>query len=173
MAQPEEWLTYHNEKFGYELEYPAGWNVIEAQPRTDDMPRWDGDVLSPGVLQKVTFQEPEGKFWPGEFLVLVREQAKDRTLDEWADENFTDVHDESLVSGVEHTTLADRTARQFSIFGFDHTGTTVAFVHNCKIYEIRYIGSTPNDPDIAEHRSIYEHMKRSFRLVPSIETADS
>jgi hypothetical protein len=151
-AQPGAWHTYHNEEFGYELQYPAGWNV-----------------LLPDVFQKVTFQELESRVWPGEFLVQVREHVEGLTLDEWADTNFTDVHDESLVSSVEDTMLAGRAARLFTVFGFDHTRIVVAFVHDRKIYEISYTGSTPNDPDLSEHGSIYEHMRQSFQLVPSIE----
>jgi len=169
-AQMGEWSTYHNEKFGYEIRYPAGWKAVEARPRTnDDKAHSTGEVLFPGVYQKVTFKEPEGKFWPGEFLVLVYEHAEGQTLDEWADSSNTDVHDESLVTGAEDTTLAGRQARRYSIFGFDHTEIAVAFVHEGKIYEISYAGSNPNDPDVDEHALIYEHMQQSFRLAPSTE----
>jgi pentatricopeptide repeat protein len=166
-TQSGEWRTYRNEEQGYEIQYPDGWKVIEAQPRADDAPHWAGEILFPGDHQKVTFLEPEGKAWPGEFVVLVGEHIEGQTLDEWADANFTDVYDESLVTGAEDTSLAGRAARLFSVFGFDHTGIVVAFVHDGKIYEISYTGSNPNDPDLAEHGSIYEHMKQSLELVPS------
>ena len=165
-AQPDEWRTYRNEKFSYELQYPAGWKVIEARQRTDDTPPADGHVLFPGLFQQVTFQEPGGKIWPGESVVQVSEHVEGQTLDEWADKSFAGMDDESLVSDAEDTILAGRAARLFSVFGFDHTAIVVAFVHDGKIYEIGYVGSSPNDPDIAEHRAIYEHMKQSFRLVP-------
>jgi hypothetical protein len=167
-AQPDEWRTYHHERYGYELQYPAGWTVVEARTRSGGALHRAGEMLSPGVFHKVTFREPAGKVWPGEFVVLVREHVNGRSLDEWADANFTDVHDETLVSSAEDTTVGGRTARLFTIFGFDHTGIVVAFVRDGKIYEIGYTGANPNDPDRAEHRWIYERMKRSFKLVPSI-----
>ena len=126
-----------------------------------------GDHRAGCGLEKVTFQEPEGKLWPGQFVALVSEHVEGQTLDEWADKNFTDVEDESLVIGVEDTVLAGRAARLFKVFGFDHTGIVVVFVRDRKLYEISYTGSTPADPDLAEHTSIYEHMKQSFQLVAS------
>ena len=69
----------------------------------------------------------------------------------------------------EDTILAGQAARLFRVFGFDHTEIIVAFVRGRKVYEISYTGSTPNDPDLAEHGAIYEHMKRSFQPVPSID----
>jgi hypothetical protein len=172
-AQPGEWRTYRNERFGYDLQYPAGWNVVEARQRTDDTSPGDGNVLVPGLFQQVAFQEPAGKMWPGEFMVLVHEHVEGQTLDEWADTSFTGIDDESLVSDAEDTVLGDRTARLFSVFGFDHTDIVVAFVHDGKIYEISYTGTNPNDPDVAEHGAIYQSIKQSFKLVPSINPATS
>ncbi len=167
-AQTAGWESYRNSDFGYEIEYPAGWEVIEAQPRADDAVLWEGEVLFPGVHQKVTFKEPEGSFWPGEFRVLVHELVEGRTLDEWADSTNADVYDDSLVTGAEDVKLAGRDARRFTIFAFDHTGIIVALVHDGKIYQVGYAGSNPNDPDIEEHAAIYQRMQESFELWPSI-----
>jgi len=43
------------------------------------------------------------------------------------------------------------------------TRIVVAFVRGRTIYEISYTGSAPSDPDLAEHASIYEHMRQSFK----------
>lgn len=127
-AQSREWSTYRNEGFGYEIEYPVGWEVIKARPRAD----------------------------------------------EWADSTNTDVHEGSLVTGSEAVTMDGRGAQRFSIFAFDHTAVAVALVHEGRIYELGFAGSNPNDPDIEEHASIYEHMLESFRLpVPASTQADS
>jgi len=171
-AQPGEWRAYRNERFGYELRYPTGWQVVEARPRADDAAHQSGDILLPGVLQQVTFREPEGRFWPGEFAVAVHEQAEGRTLDEWADASFPDVFDESLVTGAEDAVLGGRAARLFTVFGFDRTEIVVAVVYDGRIYEVGYTGTSPNDPDLAEHASIYEQMKRSFELVLPDEVED-
>jgi hypothetical protein len=42
----------------------------------------------------------------------------------------------------------------------------VALLHEGRLYELVYTGSTPNDPDQAEHDAIYEHIRGSFELVP-------
>lgn len=168
--QTIEWRTYRNPEFGYEIEYPVGWEAIEARPRVDDAVLWEGEVLFPGVLQKVTLREPESRFWPGEFRVLVHEFQEGKTLDEWADSMNADVYDDSLVKGAEDVTLAGRAARWFSIFAFDHTGIAVAFVHEGKIYQVGFAGSNPNDPDIDEHGAIYQRMRDSFKLFPAAVT---
>jgi hypothetical protein len=115
--QPEPGRTYHNEAYGYDIRYPAGWAFVEARPSSGDNPRGMGGVLLPPVLQKATFREAENKVRPGEFVVLVQEWGQGRTLEERADVSFTDVHDESLVSEVEDTKLADQAAKRFRVFG--------------------------------------------------------
>jgi hypothetical protein len=169
-AQPEEWRTYHDERLGYELQYPAGWTVLEAGPPTDHTTDGAEDGLDSRIVRELSFREPEGKVWPGEFVVRVHTDVADRTLGEWADATFTDVHGESLVTRVEETLLAGRAAQRLSLFGFDQTRIVVALVRDERIYEISYTGSSPNDPDLAEHRSIYEQMQQSFQLVPSVES---
>jgi len=61
------------------------------------------------------------------------------------------------------------TARRFSIFGFNHTRITVAFIEDGKICEVSHAGSNPNDSDIDEHTTIYDRMQRSFTVLPAIE----
>lgn len=168
-AQSEGWSTYLSEKSGYRIDHPAGWKVIETRERASETARHGGEFLHPGVLQGVRFKEPEGSIWPGEFVVAVHEHAPGQTLDEWVDAVNLDVHDESLVMGAEDTVLAGRTARRFSIFGFDHTRITVAFIEEGKIYEVSHAGTNPNDPDIDEHTKIYERMHRSFTVLPTVE----
>jgi hypothetical protein len=159
-GQPREWRTYRCEEFGYELQYPAGWKIFET-------PQREAEALYPGQLHKATFQEPEGKIWPGEFLVVVHERSDGLSLDDWADRTFTDVHDESLVSDAEDANLGGRPAKLFSVFGFDHTGIVVALLHEAKVYEIRFAGQNPNDPDIEEHRAVYQRMMESFVIAPT------
>lgn len=151
-SQSGDWSAYRDAEIGYQIEYPAGWKVTESLPRTK-------------IQREIFIREPEGKLWPGEFAIRVHEPPSGVTLDEWADARFLDVHDESLVTGVEDATLAGRPARRFSIFGFDQTGIVVALAHDGRIFELRYSGSNPNDPDIEEHTQIYLRMERSFRLV--------
>ena len=67
---------------------------------------------------------------PNDGDVAFRAHAIGQALDEWADTNFTNVYDESLVNGVEDTIVAGRAARLFSVFGFDHTEIVVAFVRD-------------------------------------------
>jgi hypothetical protein len=165
-----EWATYQNEKFGYEIDYPVGWELIESRSRTNDTAHRAGEVLIPGVHQWVAFKEPEGKLWPGTLEVRVHEHHEGQTLGQWADSTNVDVHDDSLVTGAEETVLAGRPAKRFSVFSFDHTEIIVAFIHDGKIYEIRHAGSNPNDPDIEEHASVYEQMQRTFKLAPTTPT---
>jgi len=71
LNQMTGWKTYRNEGHGYEIKYPEGWEVIEAQPRVDAKATWAGNVLLEEELQKGTFLEKEYIDWPGEFQIRV------------------------------------------------------------------------------------------------------
>lgn len=163
-AEPGAWSSYRNDAQGYRLDYPRGWQVVEARLPTGGGSFRDGQVLVPGELQQVTFIEPASTVWPGELVVTVHEFPDQRSLDEWADETFTDVYDESLVTDAEVTVLAGRSARRFSVFGFDHTEIVVALARGGKIYELSFAGTNPNDPDVDSHMAIYRRMQGSFAL---------
>ncbi len=165
-AREPGWYTYRNQAFGYQVEYPAGWKVLEATRRTSDSATWAGSILIEDEVQKVTFLEHEYEMWQGEFEVRVLENAKHRSLDAWA-KNYEvqDVSGGSLIEAVEEAALGGRPAKRFKLFLFDHQGIQIVGFHRGRIYQLGFAGENSNDPNLKKHQAIYERMTAGFRFL--------
>ncbi len=64
------WDEYRSERFGYSIAYPADWTLVEAQAWERGMVS-ASEFLAPGELEKLTFLEPPGGAWPGQFELRV------------------------------------------------------------------------------------------------------
>ena len=169
-ALPEEdvaqWKTYVNEAYGYALEYPGGWKVIEAKPRVEDNKAvWGANILFEGELQKVTFLESEHAHWQGEFQVRVLSNPDDIELEHWIRMHEPqDVTGGSLIQGISDTRIGGHPAKRLSIFGFDHEGIDIVARHEGHIYYVTFTGRNPNDDQLERHLQIYDHMLSSFKF---------
>lgn len=162
----DEMKTYVNTEYGYEVSYPANWEIIEAAPDTNNKTDWEGDILLEGQLQKVTFLETGYSLWRGHFHIIAHANDDSLNLDEWLNENVpTDVFDESLVLETHDTTLGGMPAKLQLIFGFDHTSLNFTTLHHGRIYSISFEGESPSNDREAEHREIYKQMLSSFRFI--------
>lgn len=160
-----EWKSYRNKKYGYELKYPAGWEVIEAKPREGNKAVWGAKFLFEGEMQKVTFLEKGYDFWPGEFQVCIYSNPDNLSLEQWIDEHEPqDVTGGSLIQDISDVILTGKEAKRLSIFGFDHEGIEIVTLHEGNIYSLHFTGSNPNDPEVERHRKIYDQMVSSFTL---------
>jgi hypothetical protein len=160
---------YHNACFGYEISYPEGWRLVEAAPRQGPGTRRAAEVLSGDELQKVTFLEPGDRVWPGEFRIRVLANPRGLSLDGWTEEysntDMVDPEGGSLVTDMRIVSLAEAPARRLEVFLFDHTGVDIVTVRGACVFLLSYVSSTPNDPDLEEHRRVSEAMVRSFRFL--------
>ena len=158
-----EWKTYRNKKYGYEVKYPEGWEVIEAKPREGIKTVWGVKFLFGEEMQKVTFLEKEYKFWPGEFQVCVMSNKDNLPLEQWIDEHEPqDVTGGSLIQDISDVILNGKEAKRLSIFGFDHEGLEIVTLYKGYVYSLHFTGNNPNDPKVEQHKQIYDQMVSSF-----------
>lgn len=173
-AETNTWNIYCNAAHGYAVQCSEGWDTLEAVPRTGTGTAWANEILIGDELQKVTFLERRQSMWPGEFQIAVMANPDHLALDQWVDAlKIEDVTGGDLIQERNPAVLGGMPAVRLSIFGFDHEEIAViaAGKEGC-IYYISFAGTNPNDPQVDQHRQIYERMLESFRFVERGSDAD-
>lgn len=161
-----DWEIYKNKKYGYEVKYPKDWKVIEARPRVRYKAEEAMNILLEGQLQKVTFLEKEHGGCGGDFQVVVISNLDKLSLEQWIRKNEpTDISGGSLIMGISDTTVDGKPAKKLSIFGFDHEGIEIVFLHRGIIYSIGFTGDAPCDPEAERHQQIYQQMLSTFMFI--------
>jgi hypothetical protein len=166
-ARPDlqHWATYRQAAFGYEIQYPNGWQVIEATPRKTNEAQWAGNILLGKEVQKTTFLEKNPGLWQAEFQISVEGNSNGLGLEAWlANNEPQDVTGGSLVQDASDVVIDGRPARKLSVFGFDHEEILIAFSYGPYIIHIDFAGRNPNDPDATVHQEIFTYMIGSLRL---------
>lgn len=163
-----DWHTYRNEAFGYEIRYPADWEIVEAERLDSSLAREATVILLEGEAQKVTMREP-GDGWPGEFRIEVRENLRGASLEEWARSYGVGVGDdgetEDHVQVRLDSTLDARPAVEMRVWFHDHEETSIAAEIAGRMVLLSFTASTPNDLDLLRHLSIHREILRSFRFL--------
>ena len=164
-AQSFIWQTFQNAEYGYSIESPDTWQVIELEHRTEDTPRGTTHFLMNGELQGVTFLMDDDPLAVGTLEVRVISNPEKLDISQWADETFIDAFDSSLAYNFEPDTLGGKPATRFTVFEFDQTGAVIAARIEDRIYYVHFASSNPNDADFEEHKKIYAHMVSTFRFI--------
>ena len=160
-----DWLSYSRPDVGYAIQYPRGWEVVEAEPKKEPKAVWGGYILIGNEVQKTTFLEKNYDLWQGELQVILYSNEGGLSLDQWLEKNEPqDVEGGSLVQEVSDVLLAGHPAKQLSIFGFDHEQLQIVLIYKEYVLSITYTGRNPNDPQLKKHQEIYAFMIRSFAL---------
>lgn len=161
-AQEAAWPTYTDLDTGFELRYPAGWEVIRARAGGGGQEAY---LLGPDELAKVTIRETgESLAWPGEFRVRVLPGLQGRSLRDWFAENRT----EGVWEGRTGEVVVDgQPALRWAVWQADALLHETAVAHDDRLVLLSYTTTNRgNDPDAARHAQIYERILLSFRFVP-------
>jgi hypothetical protein len=165
-TQDSVWLAYCSEPFGFELDYPAGWELIMAQRVPDSVAVWEARILEGEQVHKVTFLEATPVMWHGEFQVCIWSVPDPLSFEDWLAAHMpTDVSGGSLVQDVCDTMLGGCPAKWLSSFGFDHEQIDILCSQGGRLYELSFAGANPNDPDVVRHQQVYAAMVESFRFL--------
>lgn len=162
----DNWKVYRNQDFGYEVKYPADWELIEAKPRISKEATWAVNILIDSEVQKVTFQEKKYNMWQGEFQIKVLQIPRSLTLEKWLEENEPlDPTGGSLVQEEFNIKVDGMPAKRLSIFGFDCEIIAIDLIYRGNVYDFTFTGNNPNDPEVKKHKEIYGRMLSSFRFI--------
>ena len=164
----DNWKTYRNQEYHYSVEYPSDWEVYEAQPRVGNKTEWTGDILIDQEIQKVTFIETIPKTWPGKFEITVQNNPGNLNTESWAKQFLIPLPADPTTNLAKFSgdiEIDNQVAKEFSVFAFDSFETLIGIVKNNQIYTFRFIGDTPNDPDLEEHNKIYDQTLSTFKFI--------
>jgi len=165
LAHSVNWQTLQNTEYGYSIEFPETWQVMELERRTEDTPRRTTHFLMNSELQGVTFLMDDDPLAVGILEVRVISNPEKLDISQWASETFIDAFDSSLAYNFEPDTLGGKPATRFTVFEFDQTGAVIAAMVEDRIYYVHFASSNPNDEDFENHKKIYAHMVSSFRFI--------
>jgi hypothetical protein len=154
------WESFQSERFGYTIAYPGGWTLIEAQPWNEEMVR-QSEFLAEGELEKLTFLEPPGGAWPGQFELRVLPNPERRSLDEWVQSfrlaNLSHVN-------MTDTTLAGLPTKRWTRYAYDLIHGEFVTVAGDRAYYLSFDANSEENPDFDAHQRIYQHMVGSIAL---------
>lgn len=160
------WKTYTNHEYGYSVEYPSDWKVSEAKP--PNTPDWPYDILQENQLHEVKFLEEKIDTWPGSFVILVNKNPENFDTKSWASNYFVPLISDPTVNLAEpqgEISINNHTAYKFSVFEFDGYRTEIGLVKNGNIYMFTFTDDTPNDPNLEEHKEIYNQILSTFKFL--------
>jgi hypothetical protein len=159
------WNTYRNDKYGYSVDYPSDWNVVEA--RAGEVSDAVGSVLFEGELQKTTFIESGSNIGRVMFVISIENNPNKYDTESWAKNfNVPLVNDPStnLAKFTEDVTIDNIKAKKYLIVAYDTTTSITGLVKNDLIYKYNFTDLVPNDPNIEEQNKIFNHFLSSFKF---------
>ena len=162
--QTADWKTYRNEKYGYMVKYPKGWNMIEAKPRVGHKIEEAENILLDKQVQKITFLDREHTGGCQGFQIAVLSNPEKLTLEQWIKKERADDEDGSILE-ISDTSLDGKPAKKLSLFGFDHERIVIIVFYKGYIFSINFYGNAPCDPEVERHRQIYQQMVSTFSFI--------
>jgi hypothetical protein len=154
------WGEYRSERFGYSIAYPGDWTLVEARPREREMIRVS-EFLEPGELEKLTFLEPPGGAWRGQFELRVLPNPERQSLDQWLE--GLKLANLSFVNMID-TKLARLPAKRWTRFAYDLIHGEFVTVAEDRAYLLTFDANREENPDSDAHQQIYQRMIESFAL---------
>jgi hypothetical protein len=161
-AEPETWRLYQSAEADIRLIYPESWSIVVAATRADSLAAWSATVLERTELHKITFVESGEVPWPGEYQIRVLANPGGLNLDAfYAGFDLSDLWDES----ESDTTIGSQPAKTWVRWAYDSLKREYLLVNSVGIVHVLYDAHNSNDPDFAEHESVYTEMTSSLQPV--------
>ncbi len=169
-SKDTEWMYYTNTQYRYSIQYPKGWNSIEVTQNhsTKPLPYNSRLELDGNEIQKILLEEVDNNYYAGNFQITVIKNIKSLTLEKWAEQYHVPLGADpktNMAKFVKDTTLNGLPAKEFKVFGFDHSKSRIFAIYNNSIYQIDFDVSNPNDTEFEKHTSMYKTMLDSFKFL--------
>jgi hypothetical protein len=162
LAQPSGWTTFRSPDGGFQVRYPESWQVVVARP-ADGRGGLEQNVLMSGELYKVTFIQQDQSTWPGSFQITLLANPRKADLEQvLAEFDLSDLWEDDPGDAM----LAGLSAKTWIRWGYDHLQREIIAVAPRGVLHVSYEVSNPNDPDMADHKRIYDRMAQSFAEFP-------
>jgi len=173
------WKVYQNEKYGYRLDYPSDWLILEQERfGSGDKDRLADSYGIEGVsklLQRITITSPLSKSKQAfGFEVVIYSNPEKSTIESWLSDYFAFSPPEKF---AEKVLLDAIPAWKTNIGGTQiinlpnispSNGVEVTALYNDKIYVVRYTTETytaPGGPRSVEHRLTTEKIASTFEFL--------
>ena len=134
------WKTYTNTKHGYSIKYPDGIGIKILFP-------YKGDVSQNTLV--ISF--PEKDKWTSQMFIKYNAGNLKPSISQIKD-------------GSKEVAINSTSAYQKIVFAIDSYKLTTYFVKNDSVIEIWYDSQNPNDPNLEEHKNIFDQILSTFRF---------
>lgn len=148
------WKSYKDNDLGFTVKYPANWEV-----KTEVMTQQNNEY-------KIKFLEQNSNLWHGEFTITIT-GGQNIDTDKWAASYFRPLGvnpTTNLAKLQGKTTVDNNDAYKFLVFAFDRHETEIGLIRNDKLYIFTFTEETPNDPNLEEHKKIYNKILSTFHF---------
>lgn len=157
------WKIYRNEEYRFEVTYPSDWIVQEDKTR-----RFGSSIAPYSELLYGVIAGGKGGDWRPSFAIQVYSNKDKLTLEQWiAIFSPRGPGGVTVVKSTENFSISGSTAKELTIFAFDHSERAVVAE---KFGYIFYLGSdkdNPNDSNFKDHKVIYDQILSTFKFIDS------
>jgi hypothetical protein len=139
-----DWKTYSNKDYGFEFKYPSNENIRNTG-------------------KSVAVEASLGGSSIDTFSISVSENIK---LNDWIQkEQPTSATGASLVTKSTDFNFLGLAAKDWEVFGFDHTQRQVIFEKDGDVFSISYESADPNIENFESYKNISEQILSTFKFI--------
>lgn len=159
LPDTSSWKTYRNERYGFEVRYPANWYTDPVDNMLGIFGQADFDI-------KFWQQEKDYRQWQGNFTISIYQVPQIVDVKKWILNSGPKTPTrESLIGVVGDTSLSGANATEAESFNFDSRSKIIITKKGGYIYAISFDKENPNDPKFIEHYGIYNQIPSTFRFI--------
>ncbi len=165
------WQTYRNEEYGFEVKYPAGWEIGTGS--VTSYPQNNNRTLAIKFFEPLYLIESQFPGPQGEFLFEVYRNTQVLSLNAWIDAfQLRNPSGGTLLRENTAFSLSGINARKLLFFSFDSTWNSILVSTNDYVFSLSYYDYAGNDPSADFHRDIYDQILSTFKFIEPDATAN-